>query len=563
MLTVTNTASLFVQRQLAATDNGLARSVTRLSSGLRINSARDDAAGLAISSRMTSQVRGFDVALRNANDGISVLQVAEFAYGSISDNLQRVRQLAVQAENPALGANEKVALQQEIGQLFSEVNRIAQETTFNGEKVFSQSTTSIGGDPNKRAVIEGLKGYWLKDAEDRIRQYYGIVGDGASLQVNLNFTDGAGGVAASVSGTLDGSGKVVNQFLNIDMADFTPPNLPSGGSAPYYNDRIITHEIVHAVMGRTMNMGALPSWYLEGTAEFIHGADERVAADIAANGGGAAGRAAIVAAFGSVATSAGYSASYAATRYLHDQIQAAGGSGINDIMAYLNANQSATLDAAIANASHGAYASQAAFEADFTANGAAYIASMNLTNTDTGAIGGLDADGGSVYTATSVIPNIGGPYSDDPMTGFQEVFPEIGGSPAARMLQLQVGANAGDTLDVAMSAANTSALGLDGVNVTGHSLFSTVRIDQALEFVNLKRAELGASMNRLESTIRSVSIAGEQASASRSRIRDADYAQETAQFTAQKILQEAGISVAAQANAQPNLVISLLRNTLG
>jgi len=562
MLTVNSSTSLFVQRQMAATENGLVRSVQRLSSGLRINSARDDAAGLAISQRLTSQVRGFDVALRNANDGISVLQVAEFAYGSISDNLQRVRQLTVQAQNPALGGSEKKALQEEIGQLFAEINRIATETTFNGEKVFSQSTTSIGGDPNKRTVMEALKGYWLKDAEDRVSQFYGLLGDGATLQINLDFTDGVGGVAASVSGSLNGAGKVVNQFLNIDMADFTPPTLPNGGTAPFYNDRVITHEIVHAVMGRTMNMGAMPSWFLEGTAEFIHGADERVAADIANNGGGASGRAAIMAEFGSVASSEGYSASYAATRYLHDKIKEAGGTGIRDIMTYLNANQTHDLDQAIAGASSGAFASLAAFEADFTANGDAYIAGMNLTNTDTGAIGGLDADGGTVYTAKSIIPNQGGPYSDDPMRGFQEIWPEIGGTPASRSLKLQVGANAGDVMDVSMSAANTAALGLDGINVVNDNPFLTVRIDQALEFVNLKRAELGATMNRLESTLRTVSIAGEQAQAARSRIQDADYAQETARLTSQRILQEAGTSIAVQANAQPNMVLSLLRNTL-
>lgn len=559
MLAVTNTTAFFAQRQQVAAQDGVARAVQRLSTGLRINAARDDAAGLAIAQKLTAQVNGLNQAVRNANDGISMLQVAEGAYGSISDNLQRVRVLALQASNAALGSSDKRAAQQEINQLLAEVNRVATQTTFNGQKVFSDSRTSIGGDVNRRAVLDGLKGYWLKDAEDRISQYYGITGDRATLTVDLDFTDGAGGVAASVSGTLDGSGKVVNQRLNIDMTDFTPPNLPDGGNAPFYNDRVIAHEIVHAVMGRTMNMGALPSWFLEGAAEFIHGADERVASDIAANGGGAAGRAAIMAAFGSVATSEGYSASYAAVRYMHQHIKDAGGDGIKDIMTYLNANPSATLDQAITNASSGAFASQAAFSADFTANGATFIAGMDLANADTGAIGGLDADTGVVYTAKSIIPDVGYGYSDDPMSGFTLAFPDIAGSPAARSVKLQVGAYANDNLDVFMSAANTTALGLDNIDVVSNPAFVVPHIDEAISFVSLQRANLGAAMNRLDSTLRGVAIASEQASAARSRIQDADYAQETAAYAKHQIIQQAATSMIAQANANSRTVLSLLR----
>ena len=113
--------------------------------------------------------------------------------------------------------------------------------------------------------------------------------------------------------------------LQIDMADFTPPNLPNGGSAPLYNDRIIAHEMVRAIMGRSMNFTALPTWFKEGTAEFIHGADERVAADIAAAGGDNAGITSVVNTISSWSlTSANYSSAYIATRYLNEKLKSAG-----------------------------------------------------------------------------------------------------------------------------------------------------------------------------------------------------------------------------------------------
>ena len=113
----TNTATLFSQRQLSQSSQGLASSLQRLSSGLRINSAKDDAAGLAISERMTAQIKGLNQARRNANDSISLLMTAEGAMGSVSDALQRVRELAVQAANTTNSASDKAALQQEVNQL--------------------------------------------------------------------------------------------------------------------------------------------------------------------------------------------------------------------------------------------------------------------------------------------------------------------------------------------------------------------------------------------------------------------------------------------------------------
>jgi flagellin len=140
MVINTNVGSLNSQRFLNKTNDSLATSMERLSSGLRINSARDDAAGLAISDKMTSQIRGMTVAVRNANDGISMAQTAESGMGAITDTLQRMRDLAVQAANrAAVSGSDRDKLQTEFKQLGLEIKRIIQNTEFNGKKILNGS----------------------------------------------------------------------------------------------------------------------------------------------------------------------------------------------------------------------------------------------------------------------------------------------------------------------------------------------------------------------------------------------------------------------------------------
>jgi flagellin len=139
----TNVASLTAQKNLSGSGIGLNNSIARLSSGLRVNSAKDDAAGLAIAERMNAQIKGFDVAARNANDGISLLQVADGAMGKISDNLQRMRELGVQAKNGSLNSTDRVNLNREYTELANEVERIATGTTFNGNSVFAAANKSL------------------------------------------------------------------------------------------------------------------------------------------------------------------------------------------------------------------------------------------------------------------------------------------------------------------------------------------------------------------------------------------------------------------------------------
>jgi flagellin len=138
----TNLASLNTQRNLSASQSTLATSIQRLSTGMRINSAKDDAAGLAISSRMDAQVRGLTTAARNANDGVSLAQTAEGSLGKIGDMVQRMRELAVQSSNATNSASDRGALQTEVGQLKQEIDRVAQTSNFNGTKLLDGSFTA-------------------------------------------------------------------------------------------------------------------------------------------------------------------------------------------------------------------------------------------------------------------------------------------------------------------------------------------------------------------------------------------------------------------------------------
>ena len=156
----TNVASLTSQRNLSSSQESLRTSLERLSTGLRINSAKDDAAGLAISERFTAQIKGLDQGVRNANDGISLAQTAEGALGQVTNNLQRIRELAVQASNATNTATDRAALQNEVTALVAEIDRVATQTTFNGTKLldggFRGSVFQIGANAGDAITIDSI-----------------------------------------------------------------------------------------------------------------------------------------------------------------------------------------------------------------------------------------------------------------------------------------------------------------------------------------------------------------------------------------------------------------------
>ncbi len=226
----TNIASLNAQRNTAASQASLMVSVQRLSSGLRVNSAKDDAAGLAISERMNAQARGMAVAIRNANDGISLAQVAEGALTKVGDSLQRMRELTVQARNATNTDADKASLDKEFGELAKEIQRILAGTTFNGKAI-------VGA-----------------DAADQVFQVGANVGPNDTITLSTtNFTqdaniiavagtDNAGSGRAVITGTLDELGTVIN---NIDLAlDAVNGERATYGAAQNRFDAVISNLMV-------------------------------------------------------------------------------------------------------------------------------------------------------------------------------------------------------------------------------------------------------------------------------------------------------------------------------
>ncbi|MEJ5897354.1 flagellin, partial [Aquabacterium sp. G14] len=220
----TNIQSLNAQRNLNSSQNSLATSMQRLSSGLRINSAKDDAAGLSISERMTTQIRGLNVAIRNANDGISLSQTAEGAMASVTSNLQRMRELAVQSANATNSASDRAALQQEVAQLAQEIERVATQTEFNGTKLLDGSFGAngpeqfqVGANAGQTITIDKIASARTSD----LGKFEGVLATNQSIGTASDTTAAAkvtiGGTDYSL-GTIANDAKAIAAAINASGA---------------------------------------------------------------------------------------------------------------------------------------------------------------------------------------------------------------------------------------------------------------------------------------------------------------------------------------------------------
>ncbi|WP_184417059.1 flagellin [Xanthomonas sp. CFBP 8152] len=393
----TNVMSLNAQRNLNTSSASMSTSIQRLSSGLRINSAKDDAAGLAISERFTTQIRGLDVASRNANDGISLAQTAEGAMVEIGSNLQRIRELSVQSSNATNSPTDRDALNSEVKQLTAEIDRVANQTNFNGTKLlngdFSGALFQVGADAGQTIGINS------------------IVDANVNSLGKANFA--AAVSAAGVTGTATASGSISGMSLSFKDA--------SG------NAQSVTIADVKIASGET-------------------------AADV------------------------------------NKKVAAA----IND-----------KLD-------------QTGMYASIKTDGTVQIESLKA---------GQDFTSLTAGTSSATGITVG----------------------------------AGITTASAASGSATSTLSSLDISTFSGSQKALEIVDKALTAVNSSRADMGAVQNRFTSTIANLSATSENLSASRSRIRDTDYAKETAELTRTQILQQAGTAMLAQAKSVPQNVLSLLQ----
>ena len=463
----TNVASLTAQRNLGLSQASLNTSIQRLSSGLRINSAKDDAAGLAISERFTTQIRGLNQATRNANDAISLTQTAEGALGSISNNLQRVRELAVQAANATNNASDRQALQDEVSQLVQEIDRVATATQFNGVNLldgsFSAKAFQVGANVSQTITVDQI----ASARTSSLGQFRGVVLTNQSIGTASN-TPAAqdvivGGVTTSL-GTIANDARALANAINGSGV---------AGLSATAN--------VNTVVGQT-SAGA-PTAAGSSTVE-INGTSITIAGTTSLT----QNRANAVAAINAQSSVTGVVAS--------------------------DTGSSVTLTAA-----DGRNISVASFAAG-GATGAT-LASYGLA-----AAGTTGASINVIYQAPSTV------------TG------QISWTGAFQP-----------------AAANIAATGtaLSGINVATDANAAISAVDAALNAVNGQRATLGAIQNRFEATISNLQTSSENLTASRSRIQDADFAEETAKLTRAQILQQAGVAMLAQANALPQNVLALLR----
>ncbi|WP_235580238.1 flagellin [Rhodanobacter sp. Soil772] len=492
MSVITNISSLNAQKNLATSQSKLATAISRLSSGMRINSAKDDAAGLAISTRFTTQINGLNQAVSNANDGISLAQTTESALNEVTNNMQRIRTLAVQSANATNSDSDRAALDAEVQQRLSEITRISQQTTFNG-----------------RHVLDGTFGSAAFQ-----------IGANVGETISVNLSQGAGA-------------KQVGQMATSATGDISSLFL-SGGTA--------------AVAGTPAVDGTATSADVSGGVT--------VAGDFSIDLGDGNGAHAIA------------DGTYADASALATAINTAAGSTV----AADNGDGTLTVTNSTANG--------------FTFSGAqATTAGLSTVAAQTPATAGTPAVAGtpSDLTLASGDLTIDGTDMAGTYKDAQSLVDAINSKGVAGVSayydssskEMHLNAQAALTVNGAKAAAGAGKLGFTGAGATaiatGGDLASSnvktvsgandtiSRIDAALGTISSMRSDLGAVQNRFDSTIANLQTISQNLSSSRSQIQDADFAAETANMSSANILQQAGVSVLAQANASTQSVLKLLQ----
>ena len=483
----TNVMSINAQRNLGKTQGSLANSMQRLSSGLRINSAKDDAAGLAISDRMTSQIRGLNQAVRNANDGISLAQTAEGAMQEATNILQRMRELAVQSANDSNSASDRASLQKEVAQLQQELDRISNTTEFNGKKLldgtFTAQSFHVGANAGQN--IQVTVG---NTRSDKIGDYALETDNGAGYINAVNDATSVNNVAAQTL-TVAGSGGSTEVSV---AAEATAKQIVADINAVEADTGVTADAITYVKLD--VDVTGSQSFDLRGKNETGD------AVTITAN--------------------------------ITDLTD------VSELASAINARASETgVTAEVsADSTFVTLKNQEGFDIQLTYNaGDMQVTGLQADGeTASGSAVGLDTAADIVTTGGNITFHSARSYSVTTDTA-NTIFNDTGAQ--------------GSSLD--------SVGQIDISNRTGAENAFEV-IDKAIARIDEERADLGAVQNRFESTIANLQNISENITAARSRILDADIAMETSNMTKQNILQQAGVSILAQANQAPQLALSLL-----
>ena len=486
----TNIASLNTQRNMANTSNALSTSMERLSTGSRINSAKDDAAGLQISNRLGNQISGLNVAVRNANDGISLAQTAEGALQQSTNLLSRMRDLSIQSANGSNSDADRASLQKEVSALQSELTRIADTTTFGGRKLldgsFGTSSFQVGANAYETIDVS------LKNASAAGIGSYQVGSDSSGTTKTKTASVFADGEAA----TLFTAGKltVVGNGQTKDVS------IVAGDSA-----KSIAEKFDGAISGLSANARTV------------------FKLDVAGDPGEVANF--------KMTVGSGDSAK---------EVQFVGVSSNSDLADQINSNSS-----------------KLGLKANIDKDGVLTVESSTGENVKFSASTGDATLTASVQDAEgnfSAATAVGGATGGQTVVGYVQL-----NSPASFSIAAPTaGAAVAAELFGAAKAEKSTVSDIDITTADGAQRAIAV-IDNALASIDSQRADLGAVQNRFDNTINNLQNISENASAAKSRIKDTDYAAETANLSKNQVLQQAGTAILAQAKQLPQAVLSLLQ----
>jgi flagellin len=492
----TNISSLNAQRNLTKSGAGLATSMERLSSGMRINSAKDDAAGLQISNRLTSQIQGLAVAQRNANDGISIAQTAEGAMQASTDILQRMRELSLQSANGSNSSEDRAALQKEVTALTAELTRISETTTFGGQQLLDGSYTNqsfqVGSNANE-TIDFSLSSTASVDLGRTTLELDGTLFGGVTVPGTASGSDlGAG--------TFDLTGNTGSAQITTAVGD------DAASLAAKINTETGTTGVT-ATATNTARIDSLAQVEIGDEISFTLNTASIVYVATAQNDEGE----------------------------LVNAINAA--SSTTGITASIDPNDSSQI---ILTTDQGQDIDISGFADDNAGTGATEI-TLNLSSLDRSG-SPINTEALDVGTDTTAV--IGG---------------QIELSSAGVGNTISVSNFTGTTAELkGTSTTQSESIALLDLNTASGSQDALAVIDAALAQIDNERADLGAIQNRFDYTISNLANIQENVSASRSRIQDTDFAVETANLTKNQILQQAGTSILAQANQLPQAALSLI-----
>ena len=492
----TNVTSLTVQKNLNKAGDALSTSMTRLSSGLKINSAKDDAAGLQMANRLTSQTKGMTVAIANANNASSIAQTAEGAMQESTNILQRLRELALQASNGDKSADDRAALQQEFTAKTGELTRIAQTTTFGGRNIldgsFQNQSFQVGADANQTIT-------------------FGMTDISATSLKGTSSEATVAGTKTSLTASV--TGQAVS-FPGAPAADDGTPGAAGLGSAAdikingttvkFTADMDTVTKIAKAIDDAkgttgTPGTGVSAAVSADGTRVELTSADGK--AIKLENGDGAAGAGALAKVGLSAGTSAPKLAAASSINLNGTDIKFAAGSSMADVVSSIN-------------------------------------------SASTGVTASLKDDGTLSLFSTKDIKIGNGSTS----SGLKELG-----------LDTAAAAGTGADLGVAKAISQESSVA-DLSILDANSAQKTIQaLSGAIEQIDTQRAALGAVQNRFDSTVANLQSISENSTAALGRVQDTDFASEAAQLTKQQTLQQASTAILSQANQLPSAVMKLLQ----